>query len=251
MRILREFGVGSARVRSEVLCRLDGPLHRAPSPVNGRIDYEVGEQAATLDGSWARSRATGDERARERLVMAYAPLVNYVAGRMSSGLPAHVVGSDLISSGLTGLLSAIERFDPSRRINFETYATVRIRGSIIDELRTVRVGSAPSARAGARYRAPTRSSSPYSDVRVGQCNFYHPTRERARSARIPRSDGPRRDLSTSAVAAGPWCSPGFDWIRARRRRWQDCRYGRRPTVRPGEFTVVRGAEALGALDPVV
>jgi RNA polymerase sigma factor for flagellar operon FliA len=135
-RILREFGVGSARIRSEVLCRLDGPLHRPPSPVNRRIDYEVGEEAATLDGSWTRYRATGDERARERLVVTYAPLVKYVAGRMSSGLPARIVESDLISYGLAGLLSAIERFDPSRRINFETYAIARIRGSIIDELRT-------------------------------------------------------------------------------------------------------------------
>jgi len=70
-------------------------------------------------------------------VVAYSPLVKYVAGRMSSGLPAHVEESDLISYGLGGLISAIERFDLTREIKFETYAITRIRGAIIDELRTV------------------------------------------------------------------------------------------------------------------
>jgi RNA polymerase sigma factor for flagellar operon FliA len=63
--------------------------------------------------------------------------VKYVAGRMSSGLPAHVEEADLISYGLSGLISAIERFDLSREIKFETYAITRIRGAIIDELRTL------------------------------------------------------------------------------------------------------------------
>jgi len=70
-------------------------------------------------------------------VVAYSPLVKYVAGRMSSGLPAHVEESDLISYGLSGLISAIERFDLSREIKFETYAITRIRGAIIDELRNL------------------------------------------------------------------------------------------------------------------
>ena len=70
-------------------------------------------------------------------MVAYSPLVKYVAGRMSSGLPAHVEESDLISYGLGGLISAIERFDLSREIKFETYAITRIRGAIIDELRTL------------------------------------------------------------------------------------------------------------------
>ena len=70
-------------------------------------------------------------------MVAYSPLVKYVAGRMSSGLPAHVEEADLISYGLGGLISAIERFDPSRETKFETYAITRIRGAIIDELRTL------------------------------------------------------------------------------------------------------------------
>src|SRR5665648_477016 len=90
-----------------------------------------------VEETWNRYKASGDERARERLVVAYSPLVKYVAGRMGSGLPAHVEEADLISYGLGGLISAIERFDLSREIKFETYAITRIRGAIIDELRTL------------------------------------------------------------------------------------------------------------------
>jgi RNA polymerase sigma factor for flagellar operon FliA len=63
--------------------------------------------------------------------------VKYVAGRMSSGLPAHVEEADLISYGLIGLINAIERFDIDREIKFETYAITRIKGAIIDELRSL------------------------------------------------------------------------------------------------------------------
>jgi len=69
--------------------------------------------------------------------VAYSPLVKYVAGRMGSGLPAHVEEADLISYGLVGLISAIERYEPEREIKFETYAIPRIRGAIIDELRAL------------------------------------------------------------------------------------------------------------------
>jgi RNA polymerase sigma factor for flagellar operon FliA len=98
---------------------------------------ESNVKAIELQDLWRRLTTTGDERARERLVVAYSPLVKYVAGRMSSGLPAHVQESDLISYGLGGLISAIQRFDVTREIKFETYAITRIRGAIIDELRTL------------------------------------------------------------------------------------------------------------------
>ncbi len=86
---------------------------------------------------WRRYKSDSDSRARERLVLAYSPLVKYVAGRMASGLPPHVDEADLISYGLGGLISAIERFDLGREIKFETYAITRIKGSIIDELRSL------------------------------------------------------------------------------------------------------------------
>jgi RNA polymerase sigma factor for flagellar operon FliA len=98
---------------------------------------ETNVKAIELQELWRRYKTTADERARERLVVAYSPLVKYVAGRMSSGLPGHVEEADLISYGLGGLISAIERFDLSREIKFETYAITRIRGAIIDELRNL------------------------------------------------------------------------------------------------------------------
>src|SRR5215210_4100811 len=88
-------------------------------------------------GLWREFKRTGDRALRDRLILTYAPLVKYVAGRIGSGLPAHVEEGDLVSYGLLGLIGAIERFDPSRDIKFETYAIARIKGSIIDELRSM------------------------------------------------------------------------------------------------------------------
>ena len=87
---------------------------------------------------WRQYRARpGDKALRDRLILTYAPLVKYVAGRLGSGLPAHVDDDDLISYGLLGLIGAIERYDPDRDVKFETYAIARIKGSIIDELRAM------------------------------------------------------------------------------------------------------------------
>ena len=86
---------------------------------------------------WLEYRRTREKALRDRLIVNYSPLVKYVAGRLGSGLPAHVDEADLVSYGLLGLMSAIDRYDPERDIKFETYAIARIRGSIIDELRTL------------------------------------------------------------------------------------------------------------------
>jgi RNA polymerase sigma factor FliA len=88
-------------------------------------------------GLWLEYRRTQDKAVRDRLILTYAPLVKYVAGRLGSGLPAHVDEGDLVSYGLLGLISAIERYDPARDIKFETYAIARIKGAIIDELRAL------------------------------------------------------------------------------------------------------------------
>jgi RNA polymerase sigma factor for flagellar operon FliA len=82
-------------------------------------------------------RKSKDQKLRDRLILTYAPLVKYVAGRLGSGLPAHVDENDLTSYGLLGLIGAIERYDPDRDVKFETYAIARIKGSIIDELRAM------------------------------------------------------------------------------------------------------------------
>ncbi len=90
-----------------------------------------------MQGLWREYRAKGDPAIRDRLIVTYAPLVKYVAGRLGSGLPAHVDDEDLVSYGLLGLIGAIERYDPERDVKFETYAIARIRGAIIDELRAL------------------------------------------------------------------------------------------------------------------
>jgi RNA polymerase sigma factor for flagellar operon FliA len=86
---------------------------------------------------WQEYRRTGDRALRDRLILTYAPLVKFVAGRLGATLPSHVDEQDLVSYGLLGLIGAIERFDPSREIKFETYAIARIKGAIIDELRSL------------------------------------------------------------------------------------------------------------------
>ena len=98
---------------------------------------ETNVKAVELRELWQRYKEEGDERARERLVVAYSPLVKFIAGRMASGLPSHVEESDLISYGLLGLIGAIERFDLEREIKFETFAVARVKGAIIDELRSL------------------------------------------------------------------------------------------------------------------
>jgi RNA polymerase sigma factor for flagellar operon FliA len=98
---------------------------------------ETNVKAVELRELWQRYKEDGDERARERLVVAYSPLVKFIAGRMASGLPSHVEESDLISYGLLGLIGAIERFDLEREIKFETFAVARVKGAIIDELRSL------------------------------------------------------------------------------------------------------------------
>ena len=89
------------------------------------------------DALWDRYVATRDPDVREQLILHYAPLVKYVAGRVAVGMPASVEHADLVSYGIFGLMDAIEKFDPDKGFKFETYAVTRIRGAIIDELRSV------------------------------------------------------------------------------------------------------------------
>jgi RNA polymerase sigma factor for flagellar operon FliA len=81
--------------------------------------------------------AVVDDEARGRLIEEYAPRVRYIANRIASRLPSHVDLGDLISCGVIGLIDAIEKFDPSKNVKFETYAEFRIRGAILDELRSM------------------------------------------------------------------------------------------------------------------
>ncbi len=92
---------------------------------------------ADVQALWERYADAPDPRLREKLILQYAPLVKYVAGRVSVGMPANVEHADLVSYGIFGLMDAIEKFDVSKGFKFETYAITRIKGAIIDELRSI------------------------------------------------------------------------------------------------------------------
>src|ERR671921_979133 len=102
-------------------------------------DWDATAKAEEVQaGILALWRAYGKDRnatLRDRLLLHYAPLVKYVAGRVGTGLPSHVDIADLVQSGVFGLWDAIDRFEPERGAKFETYAMQRIRGAILDELR--------------------------------------------------------------------------------------------------------------------
>ena len=95
---------------------------------------EVDEALGKL---WREFKDTKETQLRERLILHYSPLVKYVAGRVGVGLPPNIEQADLVSYGIFGLIDAIEKFDLSRAIKFETYAISRIKGAIIDELRAI------------------------------------------------------------------------------------------------------------------
>jgi RNA polymerase sigma factor FliA len=86
---------------------------------------------------WREYKSDGTREARERLILHYSPLVKFVGGRVAAGLPQNIDQSDLVSYGIFGLIDAIDKFDPGRGFKFETYAISRIKGAIIDELRSI------------------------------------------------------------------------------------------------------------------
>jgi RNA polymerase sigma factor for flagellar operon FliA len=90
-----------------------------------------------LEQIWREFRATKDPGLRNRLVLQYAPLVKYVAGRLRTRMPDTVEQDDLVSDGVLGLMDAIERFEPARGLSFQTFAVPRIRGAIIDGMRSM------------------------------------------------------------------------------------------------------------------
>jgi RNA polymerase sigma factor for flagellar operon FliA len=137
----------------------DAGAVRVPSIPNGAhlsgngnghsVTFGFGDTAGVLPGDqrtfddveagivalWRQFGERREQPLRDRLVLHYAPLVKYVAGRVGTGLPAHVEVADLIQSGIFGLVDAIEKFEPERGLKFETYAMQRIRGAILDDLR--------------------------------------------------------------------------------------------------------------------
>lgn len=90
-----------------------------------------------LAEAWELFRNEGDLAARNDLIVHYSPLVQMIAGKVHAGLPALVDRNDLVSYGTFGLIEVLSSYDPERGVQFATFATPRIRGSIIDELRKI------------------------------------------------------------------------------------------------------------------
>jgi len=88
-----------------------------------------------MENIWESYTKTKDPGLKEKLILEYAPLVKYVAGRLSVHVGQHVEYDDLISYGIFGLIDAIDKFDYTKGVKFETYAALRIRGAIIDSIR--------------------------------------------------------------------------------------------------------------------
>ncbi len=115
-----------------------------PDGTSGRIRHVTRSTPARsfetpegLASAWAEYKATGSDGARNRLVEHYLYLVRFAAERVGAKLPEEVDVDDLMSAGVFGLVDAIDAFDVTRGVKFETYCAPRIRGAILDELRTM------------------------------------------------------------------------------------------------------------------
>lgn len=86
---------------------------------------------------WIAYKEQGDDIARDDLIIKHMRIVKYVAGRMAMHVPSSVELDDLVGWGTLGLLDAVEKFDHTQNIKFTTYSTIRIRGAIIDQIRTL------------------------------------------------------------------------------------------------------------------
>jgi RNA polymerase sigma factor for flagellar operon FliA len=95
------------------------------------------KREALIRREWERYLKDRDPDARRKLLNRYLPLVRNVAGRMAINFPRSVELCDLINTGVIGLIEAFRNFDPERGVKFETYAVPRIRGAILDELRSL------------------------------------------------------------------------------------------------------------------
>lgn len=86
---------------------------------------------------WVRYKEHGDSAARERLILHYMRVVKFIAGRMAIHVPSSIEMDDLVGWGVMGLLDAVQRYDHTQDIKFSTYASIRIRGAIIDQIRSL------------------------------------------------------------------------------------------------------------------
>ncbi len=109
----------------------------APASGNGTDRIRRARKWDVSDRDWARYHKYRSPEIRQDLLNRYLPLVRNVASRMAMGFPRSVELSDLINTGVIGLIEAFRNFDRDRGVKFETYAVPRIRGAILDELRSL------------------------------------------------------------------------------------------------------------------
>ena len=100
---------------------------------NNKADRLSDVEVATL---WREYSEKNDKKTREKLILNYMYLAKYVVGRLVVSLPVSISHDDLLGYGIEGLIEAVDRFDHKRGLKFETYAITRIRGAIIDHLRS-------------------------------------------------------------------------------------------------------------------
>lgn len=93
--------------------------------------------SAMIDEIWSEFIASRRRELRDELITQYSPLVRYVVGRLGIPQTSLLDADDLVSYGIIGLINAIDRFDPARGVRFEAFATARIRGAVIDQLRVL------------------------------------------------------------------------------------------------------------------
>ncbi len=100
------------------------------------MDFKTSEMTEQEEEKlWQEFKKTKSSVIRDKIIRQYMPLVKYVAGKVSTGLPASIEYDDLVGFGQFGLLDAINKFDPEKGVKFKTYAVTRIRGAIFDEMR--------------------------------------------------------------------------------------------------------------------
>lgn len=104
--------------------------------IKGNRGREMSANSSSLLKKYKESPTKLTSKQKDKLIMEYAPLIKFIAQKIAIRLPSSIELDDLVSSGVIGLMDAIEKYDPSRDNKFKTYAEFRIRGAILDELRS-------------------------------------------------------------------------------------------------------------------
>ncbi len=152
-----------------------------------------------------------DNKSREELILEHAPLVKEIVERMAMRLPPNISKDELISGGVMGLFDALDKFDSARGIKFRTYATVRIKGAILDELRrmdwvsrSVRrdIHKIEAARRTLEMKLGREPDDPELSEEIGiDIDAYHKMTTRARGAGLFSLDGVLPDWIASKVGS--------------------------------------------------